>query len=100
MGDLFNPAGYTSPAMDTLIEAVVAATTREEMAAGVRAMDRIMRRDLFVVPTWYKANYWVAYYDMYEHPETLPPYSLGQLDFWWFNPEKYDALVAAGAFQQ
>lgn len=100
IGDLFNPAGYTSPAMDTLIKAVVAATTREEMAAGVRAMDRIMRRDLFVVPTWYKANYWVAYYDMFEHPETLPPYSLGNLDFWWFNQAKYDALVAAGAFQQ
>ena len=100
LGDLFNPAGYASPAVDALIKAVVAATTREEMAAGVRAMDRIMRRELFVVPTWYKANYWVAYYDMYEHPETLPPYSLGQLDFWWFNQAKYDALVAAGAFQQ
>ena len=100
IGDLFNPAGYTSPAMDTLINAIVAATTREEMAAGVRAMDRIMRRELFVVPTWYKAHYWVAYYDMYEHPETLPPYALGNLDFWWFDQAKYDALVAAGAFQQ
>ena len=100
LGDVFNGAGYSSPAVDTLIDAVADATTREEMAAGVRAIDRIMRRELFVVPTYYKANYWVAYYDMYEHPETLPPYSLGHLDFWWFNPEKYDALVAAGAFQQ
>lgn len=100
VGDVFNGAGYSSPAVDTLIDAVAAATTREEMAAGVRAIDRIMRRELFLVPTYYKANYWVAYYDMYEHPETLPPYALGEMDFWWFNQEKYDALVAAGAFQQ
>ena len=100
VGDVFNAAGYSSPAVDKLIEAVVAAETREEMAAGVRAMDRIMRRELFVVPTWYLANYWVAYYDMYEHPAELPPYALGQLDFWWYNAEKAEALVAAGAFQQ
>lgn len=98
--DVFNKAGYSSPAVDQLIEAVADATTREEMAAGVRAIDRIMRREMFVVPTYYKADNWVAYYDMYEHPETLPPYSLGQLDFWWFNQSKYEALVAAGAFQQ
>ena len=98
--DVFNVAGYGSAAVDKLIDAVADASTREEMAAGVRAIDRIMRRELFVTPTYYKADYWVAYYDMYEHPETLPPYSLGQLDFWWFNQVKYDALVAAGAFQQ
>lgn len=99
LGDLFNPAGYASPAVDRLIEIVVDAETREEMEAGVRAIDRIMRRELFVVPTWYNANYWVAYWDMYEHPETLPPYALGQLDFWWFNADKAEALVAAGALR-
>ena len=98
--DVFNGAGYGSAAVDKLIDAVADASTREEMAAGVRAIDRIMRREVFLVTTYYKADNWVAYYDMYEHPETLPPYSLGQLDFWWFNQAKYDALVTAGAFQQ
>ncbi len=98
--DVFNLSGYSSPAVDKLIDAVADAATRDEMATGVRAIDRIMRRELFLVPTYYKADYWVAYFDMYEHPETLPPYALGQLDFWWFNQAKYDALVAAGAFQQ
>jgi microcin C transport system substrate-binding protein len=99
LGDVFNPAGYTSPAVDTLIEAVIAAETADEMAAGVRAIDRIMRRELFIVPTWYNPNYWVAYYDMFEYPAELPPYALGQLDFWWYNAEKGEALRAAGAFQ-
>jgi microcin C transport system substrate-binding protein len=99
LGDLFNPAGYASDAVDQLIERVIEADSFDEMAAGVRAIDRIMRREVFIIPTWYNPNYWVAYFDMFEHPETLPPYSLGHLDFWWFNQEKYEALVAAGALR-
>lgn len=99
LGDVFNPASYTSPAVDILIEAVIAAETQEEMAAAVRAIDRIMRREVFVIPVWYNPNFWVAHYDMFEHPAELPPYALGQLDFWWFNADKAAELAAAGAFQ-
>ncbi len=99
VGDVFNPASYSSPAVDTLITIVTEAKSRDEMAAAVRAIDRIMRRDLFVVPVWYLGKYWTAYYDMYEHPETLPPYDLGTLDFWWFNEDKAEALRAAGALR-
>jgi len=99
VADVFNPSGYSSPAADALITAVSEAETYDEMAAGVRAIDRIMRRELFLVPTWYNPNYWVAYFDMYEYPEPLPPYALGQLDFWWYNAEKGDALRAAGALR-
>ncbi len=99
LGDLFNPAGYASPAVDALAKAVVDAETYEEMAAGVRAVDRIMRHANFIVPSWYLANHWVAYWDMFEHPETLPPYSLGHLDFWWYDADKAEALRQAGALR-
>lgn len=99
VGDVFNPAQYTNPAVDALIPAVAAAETREEMTAAVRAIDRIMRNDLFVIPVWYLSNHWVAYWDMYEHPEELPPYALGHLDFWWYNAEGHEALRAAGALR-
>ena len=42
---------------------------------------------------------WVAYYDMYDHPEELPPFGVGELDFWWFDAEAAAELQAAGAFQ-
>ena len=99
VGDVFNPAGYSSPAVDKLIDSIQNTETREDMAAHVRAIDRIMRRDLFVVPAWYLGKYWTAYYDMYEHPAELPPYSLGVLDFWWINADKAAELKAAGAYQ-
>ncbi|MCC7322062.1 MAG: ABC transporter substrate-binding protein [Rubellimicrobium sp.] len=99
VGDIFNPAGYASAAVDRLIDIVVEAKTREEMEAGVRAIDRIMRRELFMVPTWYNPNYWVAYYDMFRHPDVLPPYTLGQLDFWWYDEAAGTALREAGALR-
>ena len=97
LNSVFNPAAYCSEAVDLLIDQLVEAKTLEDMQAGVRAIDRILRWEYFMVPTWYKPNHWVAYYDMYEHPENLPPYDLGYLSFWWQNAEKAEALRASGA---
>lgn len=97
--DVFNRAGYCSEAVDQIAELVANADTYDEMAAGVRALDRIMRHEYFIVPVWYLGKHWVAFYDMYEYPENLPEFGLGYLDYWWFNQDKADALRAAGAFQ-
>jgi microcin C transport system substrate-binding protein len=96
---LFNPAGYSSAAVDALIEKVLNGTTYDEMEAGLRAIDRIMRAELFIIPIWYNDKHWVTYYDQYEHPENLPPFGLGQYDFWWYNADKADALKAAGVLK-
>ncbi|MBK5946066.1 ABC transporter substrate-binding protein [Rhodobacter veldkampii DSM 11550] len=98
VGDVFNSMGLAHPAVDALIAQVEAAHTRDEMTTAVRALDRVLRALRFWVPQWHKAEHTVAYYDMYEHPEALPPYALGELDFWWYNAEKAEKLKAAGAF--
>ena len=97
--DIFNPAGYCSQAVDAIAKFVAGAEDYDEMSAGVRAIDRIMRYDYFIVPIWTQSKNWVAYYDMYEYPSNLPEFGLGYLDYWWINPEKAEALTAAGAFQ-
>jgi microcin C transport system substrate-binding protein len=98
VGDVFNSMGLANPAIDALIRQVEEAHTREEMATRVRALDRALRALRFWVPQWHKATHTVAYYDMFDHPENLPPYALGELDFWWYNAEKAEKLKAAGAF--
>lgn len=95
----FNTAGLKNPAVDRLIEVVMAAKTKDELTVASKAMDRVLRQIGFFVPQWYKATDWVAYYDMYEHPATLPPYALGVESFWWYNAEKGEALKAKGVFQ-
>ncbi|WP_128253253.1 extracellular solute-binding protein [Falsirhodobacter deserti] len=79
----FNPAGYGSAALDHLITRVIEAQTHEDMAAAVRAADRLLRYEMIMVPTWYLGKFWVAYWAQFGRPDPLPPYALGQLDFWW-----------------
>lgn len=92
-----NRMGYADPAVDKLLELAEGAQTREELTTVIRAIDRVLRSQMIWVPRYYKRDNWVAYYNMYEHPETLPPYALGELSIWWYNAEKADALRAKGA---
>jgi microcin C transport system substrate-binding protein len=96
---LFNPAGLASPLVDAVIEAALDTTSREEEAAALMALDRVLRHEFFMVPVWYNDSHWVAYWDQYEHPEELPPYALGPLDFWWYDAEGAAELRAAGALR-
>ena len=96
---LFNPAGLASPMIDAIIDASLAAETREEEDAAMMALDRALRHEFIMIPVWYKDSHWVAYYDQYDHPDTQPPYGLGYLDWWWFNPQKAEALKASGALR-
>ncbi|NOD65230.1 MULTISPECIES: extracellular solute-binding protein [unclassified Ruegeria] len=96
---LFNPAGLASPLVDAIIEASFETDNQADQDTALTALDRALRYEFFVVPVGFIADYWTAYYDMYEYPENLPPYSLGHLDLWWINPEKESALKAKGALR-
>ncbi len=94
-----NRMGYADPAVDRILDLAEGATSRDELTAAIRALDRVLRSQFIIVPRYFKRDNWVAYYNMYEHPENLPPYALGELSFWWYNAEKADALRARGALQ-
>ena len=96
---LFNPAGLASPLVDKIIDTALETETREDQDTALMALDRVLRWERFMVPTWYLDSHWVAYWNMFEHPEELPQYDLGVLDFWWVNPEKAAALKASGALR-
>jgi len=95
----FNVMGLKSPAVDRMVKVVMAAHSNDALTDATRALDRVLRAERFWVPQWFKATHTVAYYDMFEHPANLPPYALGELDFWWFNEDKAAALKAAGALR-
>ena len=95
---IFNKAGIKSDVIDELIEVVMSAKTRQELKISVRALDRVLRSYYFWIPQWYKNVHTVAYYDFYEHPQNLPPYDMGLLDFWWMNEKKFSDLKEKGAF--
>lgn len=96
---LFNPAGLASPLVDAIIEKALIVETSEEEAASVQALDRALRHEFIMIPVWYKATHWVAYYDQYGHPEEIADFALGYLDYWWYDAEKGAALREAGALR-
>ncbi|MGQ0565438.1 MAG: extracellular solute-binding protein [Gemmobacter sp.] len=95
----FNAMGLKSKAVDRMTDVVLAAKSKDELTVATMALDRILRAERFWVPQWNKNSHTVAYYDMFEHPEKLPPYALGELSFWWYNAEKAAALKAAGVLR-
>jgi len=96
---VFNAMGLKSEAVDTLIDHIIEAESEDGLTTAVRALDRVLRAYRFWVPQWYKDVHTVAYYDMYEHPDPLPPYALGNLDFWWYDADRAAELRDAGAIR-
>ena len=81
---VFNTSGIANEGIDKLIEDVIAADNIADLTVAVRALDRVLRSFHFWIPQWFKDVHTVAYQDIYEHPP-IPPFALGQLDFWWYK---------------
>ncbi len=78
----FNYAGVKSPAVDALIGALLAATSREDFVSAVRALDRVLISGAYVVPLFHLPEQWVAYWKRLRHPDVTPLYGF-QVDSWW-----------------
>ncbi|MGI4857023.1 MAG: extracellular solute-binding protein [Janthinobacterium lividum] len=88
-----NLSGIHSPAVDALVQAVLAARTRLALVDASRALDRVLMHGYYVVPQWYLPVHRVAYRRGLAYPATLPLYYDAQswmLSTWW------DAAAAAG----
>lgn len=96
---VFNPSGINGPGIEALINNIVAATQGDDLRANIRALDRVLRAKRFMVPTWYLGKHWVAYWNMFEYPDNLPPFALGVEDLWWANADKAAALKSSGALR-
>ncbi len=94
----FNLSGLKDPVVDELIQQVIASKDRETLTIRVKALDRVLRDRMIWVPNWYKGTHWIAYWDVFGFPDTKPAYDRGT-DYWWFDQQKYDALIAQGALR-
>lgn len=83
-----NLAGVADPAVDALVEKIVHATTRAELNATCRALDRVLRAAHYWVPMWYNDSAWLAYWDAFSRPERQPKLGTGAPDTWWWDADK------------
>ncbi|MEL7014269.1 MAG: extracellular solute-binding protein [Pseudomonadota bacterium] len=78
-----NLMGVNSPAVDAMIDAMLAARSREDFVAAVRALDRVLISGRYVIPIHQFAVGRIAHLSSLQYPEDrLPIYGDGI----WFLP--------------
>jgi microcin C transport system substrate-binding protein len=90
-----NIAGISDPAVDALIEQIVAADTRPALVTACRAFDRVIRAGRYWIPHWYKGSHWLSYWDVFGRPAGKPRYARGIPETWWYDREKAAKLGRA-----
>jgi microcin C transport system substrate-binding protein len=83
-----NYGGVSDPGVDALVDKVVSAKDRDTLIAATKALDRVLLANHFLVPSFTTRQSWVACWNRFSHPDTLPAYSIGFPGIWWFDKEK------------
>ncbi|MHA1546020.1 MAG: extracellular solute-binding protein, partial [Alphaproteobacteria bacterium] len=81
-----NYMGVADPAIDAMVDAMLAATDRKDFVVAVRALDRILMSGSYVIPLFNWPAQWVARWARLGHPsrQALDGY---KLDTWWAVPQ-------------
>lgn len=86
-----NLAGIKDPVVDELIEQIITAPDREATLTAVKALDRVLKHNHYVIFQYYGNTHRVAYWNKFVKPAIAPKYSLG-FNTWWIDAEKEEAL--------
>jgi microcin C transport system substrate-binding protein len=81
-----NAWGLKDPAVDRLVEKLVAADSRQQLVAAARALDRVLLHKHIVVTHWYSSTHRVAYRDRFGISATAPLYYQADpyvISTWW-----------------
>jgi len=81
----YNLPGTSDPIIDALIDDVGNVSTREELVATIRVLDRYLRIRLEWIPNWTVANHLVAYWDRFGFKEPKPDYGFPVETLWWIK---------------
>ncbi|WP_027832120.1 extracellular solute-binding protein [Marinobacter sp. HL-58] len=79
-----NYMGVKDPVIDELVEMVIQAPGREELVHRVRALDRVLLHQHYVIPNWYMPKDRVAYWSFLKRPDTVPKNGV-DIDNWWIE---------------
>lgn len=81
----FNYVGAKEPAIDAMIKAMTASISKEDFVSAVRALDRVLISQHYVVPLYFLPDQWVAHWSRIKRPATTSVYGY-TLPTWWAEP--------------
>lgn len=93
-----NFIGLKDPAVDSLVEGLINADSRQSLVAHTRALDRVLLAGHYVIPNWHIKTWRVAYWNRLQHPEVTPLYDVGLMT-WWAKADAPAAPAAASTEQ-
>lgn len=77
-----NYMGVANPAVDAMIDALLAAEARGPFVTAVRALDRALSAHAFAIPFGYLTSHRIGHWATLAHPERDALYGY-QFDVWW-----------------
>ena len=83
----FNVPGICDPAIDAMIEKVIAAQNRDTLRSAAKALDRLLLWNWYLVPNWYSQNFHIAFWDRFGDPG-IPIREGFNFDTWWVDQQK------------
>lgn len=86
-----NLSGVKNPALDDLIDLVIAAPDRKSLVTRVRALDAVLQWQHLVIPQWHTPYDRLVFWNRFGQPSVTPDQGT-QFDAWWIDPEKDAAL--------
>jgi len=91
-----NLVGIKNRAIDALIERIIFATSRDELVAATKALDRVLLWNHYVVPQWNFGTLRTARWDWFGRPDRMPRYGLSAFPMlWWWDEERAAKVAAA-----
>ncbi|MGE0240912.1 MAG: extracellular solute-binding protein [Parvibaculaceae bacterium] len=81
-----NYPGIADPAVDRMIAALLAASTREDFVAAVRALDRLLVDGFYIVPFYNSGGQWLARWTTIGRPEAQPLPGFEDATLWYNRP--------------
>lgn len=90
-----NLPGTADPAIDSLVEAIDRARSRQQLTAVMRCLDRALRARMDWIPSWYSPAHRVAFWDMFGFTDRKPDYGFAVESLWWFDADKAKAIGKA-----
>jgi len=81
-----NYPGIADPAVDRMIDALLAATTREDFVAAVRALDRLLVNGFYIMPFYDSGGQWVARWKTIGRPAMQPLSGFEGSALWYEKP--------------
>lgn len=82
-----NYIGIKNPAVDVLVDKIIASETRDDLVAATRALDRVLLWNHYVIPNWFYNKWRMAWWAKLQHPEKLSGMTPAVLDTWWAKPD-------------